>query len=93
MNPDIDPMLMIRPEPVASIGWSAAWVHRNVLIKLISRSKRHWSGVDRAKGEFKKAPSFNTDVELSMDDEAATFRHYGLEYTPAGEGARRLAKR
>src|SRR4029079_12293001 len=54
---------------------------------------RDYVRVDRAKGEFKKAPSFDTDVELSLDDEAATFRHYGLEYTPAGEGARRLAKR
>jgi hypothetical protein len=54
---------------------------------------REYVRVDRAKGEFKKAPSFDTDVELSLDDEAATFRHYGLDYTPAGSGARRLAKR
>jgi len=54
---------------------------------------RDYLRVDRAKGEFKKAPSFDTDVELSLDDEAATFRHYGLDYSPAGEGARRLAKR
>jgi hypothetical protein len=54
---------------------------------------RDYVRVDRPKGEFKKAPSFDTDVELSLDDEAATFRHYGLEYAPAGEGARRLAKR
>ena len=54
---------------------------------------RDYVRVNRAKGEFKKAPSFDTDVELSLDDEAATFRHYGLDYAPAGEGARRLAKR
>jgi hypothetical protein len=54
---------------------------------------RDYVRVNRAKSEFKKAPSFDTDVELSLDDEAATFRHYGLDYTPAGEGARRLAKR
>jgi hypothetical protein len=54
---------------------------------------REYLRVNRAKGEFKKAPSFDTDVELTLDDEAATYRHYGLEYTPAGEGARRLAKR
>ena len=54
---------------------------------------RDYVRVDRATGEFKKAPSFDTDVELTLDDEAATYRHYGLEYTPAGEGARRLAKR
>jgi hypothetical protein len=49
--------------------------------------------VDRAKGEFKKAPSFDTDTELSLNDESATYAHYGLEYQPAGEGARRLGKR
>jgi hypothetical protein len=54
---------------------------------------RDYVRVDRRKAVFKKAPSFDTDVELSLDDEAATFRHYGLDYTPAGEGARRLAKR
>ena len=31
---------------------------------------RDYVRVDRAKGEFKKAPSFDTDVELSLDDEA-----------------------
>ena len=54
---------------------------------------RDYVRVDRSKGVFKKAPSFDTDVELSLDDEAATYQHYSLEYTPAGEGARRLAKR
>jgi uncharacterized protein YrrD len=54
---------------------------------------RDYVRVNRAKGEFKKAPSFDTDVELTLDDEATTYAHYGLEYTPAGEGARRLAKR
>ena len=54
---------------------------------------REYVRVDRAKAEFKKAPSFDTDVELTLDDEAATYKHYGLEYAPAGEGARRLAKR
>jgi hypothetical protein len=54
---------------------------------------REYVRVNRAKGEFKKAPSFDTDVELTLDDEAATYRHYGLDYTPAGEGSRRLAKR
>jgi hypothetical protein len=54
---------------------------------------REYVRVNRAKGEFKKAPSFDTDVELTLDDEAATYRHYGLDYKPAGSGARRLAKR
>ena len=30
-----------------------------------------------------KAPSFDTDAELSLDDEASAYRHFGLEYAPA----------
>ncbi len=54
---------------------------------------RDFVRVDRRKAVFKKAPSFDTDTELTLDDEAATYEHYSLSYTPAGEGARRLAKR
>ena len=54
---------------------------------------RDYVRVDRAKAEFKKAPSYDTDIELTLDQEAEAFRHYGMDYTPAGEGARRLAKR
>jgi sporulation protein YlmC with PRC-barrel domain len=54
---------------------------------------RDFVRVQRTKGEFKKAPSFNPDTELSIDDEAAAYRHYGLDYSTAGSGARRLAKR
>src|SRR3954470_21677820 len=49
---------------------------------------RDYVRVDRPKADFKKAPSFDTDSELSLADEAATYEHYSLEYTPAGEGAR-----
>ena len=63
------------------------------LVPLAGRaSGRDYVRVDRAKGEFKKAPSYDTDVELTLDDEAETFKHYGLEYAPAGSGARRLAQ-
>ena len=44
------------------------------------------------KGRFKKAPSFDPDAELTAEDEMAAFEYYGLEYHPAGAGARRLAK-
>lgn len=54
---------------------------------------RDYVRVNRAKSEVKKAPSYDTDAELTLDDEAATFAHYGLDYAPAGAGARRLAKR
>ena len=70
-------------------------VSKSVTLVPLERASvgRDYVRVNRAKGEFKKAPSFDTDVELSLDDEAATFRHYGIDYTPAGSGARRLAKR
>jgi hypothetical protein len=54
---------------------------------------RAYLRVDHAKGDVKKAPSFATDRELSLNDEARAYRYFGLEYQPAGEGARRLAKR
>jgi len=54
---------------------------------------RDYVRVDRRKAVFKKAPSFDTDQELTLDDEAATYAHYTMEYTPAGAGARRLGKR
>jgi sporulation protein YlmC with PRC-barrel domain len=64
------------------------------LVPLARASVGHdYVRVDQAKGDVKKAPSFDTDAELSLDDEASAYRHFGLEYTPAGEGARRLAKR
>ncbi|MGI8730297.1 MAG: hypothetical protein ACR2LK_09965 [Solirubrobacteraceae bacterium] len=44
------------------------------------------------KGRFKKAPSFDPDVELTAEDEQAAYEYYGLDYRPAGAGARRLAK-
>jgi uncharacterized protein YrrD len=44
------------------------------------------------KNQFKKAPSFDPATELSIEDEASAYGHYGLEYHPAGDGARRLAK-
>jgi hypothetical protein len=54
---------------------------------------RDYVRVDRRKAVFKKAPSFDPDTELTLDDEASTFEHYAMDYRPAGAGARRLAKR
>jgi uncharacterized protein YrrD len=48
--------------------------------------------VTAAKAQVKDAPNFDPDAELTLDDEAESYRHYGLEYQPAGDGARRLAK-
>jgi hypothetical protein len=46
-----------------------------------------------AKSQVKDAPSFDPDAELSADDEAGAYAYYGLAYSLAGDGARRLAKR
>jgi hypothetical protein len=44
------------------------------------------------KEQFKDAPSIDTDVELTPEDEASSYGHFGLDYRPVGAGARRLAK-
>jgi hypothetical protein len=46
-----------------------------------------------AKSRFKEVPSFDTDTELTAEDEAGAYAFYGFPYAPAGDGARRLAKR
>jgi hypothetical protein len=54
---------------------------------------RDYVRVRPSKKQVGDAPSFATDTELSADDEAAAYRFYGMSYAPAGQGARRLAKR
>jgi hypothetical protein len=49
--------------------------------------------VRATKDEFKNAPSFDTDTELSADDEADIYAFFGIGYVPVGQDARRLAKR
>jgi hypothetical protein len=63
---------------------------------MATQNLSEWRGkdlVDRD-GEVKDAPDMDTDGELSQDEEAGLFRHYGLEY-PAmpTESGRRLARR
>jgi PRC-barrel domain len=48
--------------------------------------------VPAAKEQFKNAPSYSPDAELTTEDEAASYGYYELDYRPAGQGARRLAK-
>jgi hypothetical protein len=48
--------------------------------------------VATAKDSFKDAPSIDTDAELTAEDEASSYGHFGLEYRPTGAGGRRLAK-
>jgi len=49
--------------------------------------------VRATKDEFKNAPSFDTDAELSPDDEVEIYGYFGIGYVPVGQDARRLAKR
>jgi hypothetical protein len=45
------------------------------------------------KSDVKDAPSHDADTELSVEGEADAYKYFGLQYTTAGDGARRLAKR
>jgi hypothetical protein len=54
---------------------------------------RDYVRVAHSKDEIKKAPSVDTDMELSVEDETSAYTHFGLAYTPAGQGVRRLARR
>ncbi|MEU3522742.1 PRC-barrel domain-containing protein [Streptomyces sp. NPDC038707] len=49
--------------------------------------------VAQSKGHVKKAPSIDTDGELTAADEPGVFAHYELPYTPGAGGERRLARR
>jgi hypothetical protein len=49
--------------------------------------------VAHSKAQIKDAPNHDTDVELSASDEATVYGYYQLPYAPAGQGARRLARR
>src|SRR3954451_9553632 len=54
---------------------------------------RDYVRVAHTKALIKNAPNHDTDVELTTEDETNAYSHYGLSYVPAGQGARRLAKR
>jgi uncharacterized protein YrrD len=63
------------------------------LVPLAGASVGHdFVRVNVSKDQVKNAPSFDPEAELSADDEASSYGYYGLDYTPAGQGARRLAK-
>lgn len=49
--------------------------------------------VNYQKAEIKDAPNYDPDLELTVDQEAGAYQHYGLAYEPTGQGARRLARR
>jgi hypothetical protein len=45
-----------------------------------------------SKDQFKNAPSYDPESELSPDDEATTYGYFGIDYLPVANGSRRLAK-
>ncbi|MBL1104348.1 PRC-barrel domain-containing protein [Streptomyces sp. 5-8] len=49
--------------------------------------------VTHGKDRVKKAPSIETDGELTAAEEPGVFAHYELPYTPGAGGERRLARR
>jgi PRC-barrel domain len=53
---------------------------------------RDFLRVPVSKDQFKNAPSFEPDAELSVEDEGSAYGYFGLDYQPTGLGARRLAK-
>src|SRR3954452_12685231 len=76
-------------------GVKSGLVSKSLTLVAIAKASvmRDFVRVNHAKDEFKKAPSYDTDDEFTLDDEAAAYGYYGIQYMPAGEGARRLAKR
>jgi hypothetical protein len=54
---------------------------------------RSFLRVAHDKKQVRDAPSWETDAELSIEDESAIYRFFGLDYVTVGLGARRLAKR
>jgi uncharacterized protein YrrD len=66
---------------------------RITLVPLAGASVGHdFVRVKATKEQVKNAPSFDPGAELTADDEASSYGYFGLEYAPAGQGARRLAK-
>ena len=53
---------------------------------------RSFVRVTTPKDTFKKAPSFDPEVDLTLGDEEKIYAHYGIGYVPVGQEARRLAK-
>src|SRR4051794_34665462 len=45
------------------------------------------------KDDLKSAPKIDPGVEITSEQEAETYRTYGIEYQATATGARRLAKR
>jgi hypothetical protein len=49
--------------------------------------------VNYQKADIKDAPTYDPELELTVDQEAGAYQHYGLVYETTQQGARRLARR
>jgi hypothetical protein len=54
---------------------------------------RTYVRVAGGKAGFKDAPSFPPGTELTAEDEQRVYGYFKFDYAPAGQGARRLARR
>jgi PRC-barrel domain len=54
---------------------------------------RDYVHVRFTKGALKDAPTFDTELQLTADDEGAIYDFFGMGYAPTAQGGRRLARR
>jgi uncharacterized protein YrrD len=81
-------------DPAFAAVKSGTLSKRLTLVPLAAASVgRDYVRVRADKQAFKDAPSFDPDAQLSIDDEAAVYRHFAMDYAPTAQGGRRLAKR
>jgi hypothetical protein len=81
-------------DPAFAAVRSGTLTKRLTLVPLAGASVgREYVRVAVDKPAFKDAPSFDPAGQLSIDDEADVYRHFGMEYAPTAQGGRRLAKR
>jgi hypothetical protein len=68
--------------------------HRLVFVPLLGATVGPgYLKVTHSKTQVKDAPSIDTDGVLPVEDEAAIFHHYELDYVQGTAGERRLARR
>jgi uncharacterized protein YrrD len=54
---------------------------------------RDYVRVRATKDGLKKAPTFDPEAQLEIDDEAVIYEFFGMDYAPTDQGGRRLARR
>ena len=67
--------------------------HLKLVALLGATAGREHLRVIFSKDDLKSAPTIDPGVEISAEQEAETYKTYGVEYRPTATGARRLARR